>query len=716
MKKQIFLLFIALIFTGLAIGQEKMLSIDEAVLGAYRQYSPENLLNPKWRDNDVNYTYIKDYSKILQADVSSENSLTLVELTDVNSLLKAEKKQALAYFYDYSWLDFNTILFQNDNNVVVYDVANKKINAAISAPENAANPKFCIEKQFLAYTIDNNLYFSNATQEQTQVTNYEDKNLVCGTSVSRNEFGISGGIFWSPKGNLLAFFRKNEDDVADYPLVDVTTRIAQLKNTKYPMAGEASENVALGVYNIASKQTIWIEDEPNSEKYLTCITWDPSEKFIYIAVVNREQNHVKLNKYDASNGKFVKTLFEEKNAKYVEPEHDLIFMKNTPNQFIWQSERDGFNHLYLYDTEGNLIKQLTSGNWVVTQFLGTDEKEKFLYFESTEVSPLERHVYSLDLKKGKTLKLTHDAGTHSVIISKTAKYFIDSYSSVTIPQKVDLLSIDSKLIKNVLTAKNPLTSIKMPEMELVTIKSADGKTDLHGRLIKPLNYKSGKKYPVVVYVYGGPHAQLVTNSWLGGTGLWDYYMAQNDYVMFTLDNRGSSDRGFEFESVIHRQCGQNEMADQIKGIEFLKSLPYVDAERIGVHGWSYGGFMTISLLTNYPETFKVGVAGGPVIDWKFYEVMYGERYMDTPIENPEGYKLTSLIENAKKLQSQLLVIEGYQDATVVPQHSLEFLRATEAEGILVDFYTYPTHEHNVRGKDRIHLMKKVTKYFDDFLK
>jgi len=716
MKKQIFLFFIALIFSGLVHGQEKMLSIDEAVFGAYRQYKPESLMNPQWRANDVNYTYIKDYSKIIQAEITSENSTNLVDLTEVNDLLKAQKKTTLDYFYDYSWLDFNTILFQNENTTVVFDVLAKKINYAFSAPENAANSKFCKENQFLAYTIDNNLYFTNASQVQTQVTNYSDKNIVCGTSVSRNEFGISGGIFWSPKGNYLAFFRKNEDDVTDYPLVDVTTRVAQLKNTKYPMAGEASENVALGVYNIASKQTIWIEDEPDSEKYLTCITWEPSEKYIYVAVVNREQNHMKLNKYDASNGKLVKTLFEEKNSKYVEPEHDLIFMKNMPNQFIWQSERDGFNHLYLYDTEGNMIKQLTSGNWIVTQFLGTDEKEKFLYYESTQVSPLERHAYSLDLKKGKTLKLTNDAGTHSLVLSKNGKYIIDSYSSINTPQKVDLVSTEGKFVKNILTSKNSLASIKMPEMELVTIKSADGKTDLHGRLIKPLNYKSGKKYPVIVYVYGGPHAQLVTNSWLGGTGLWDYYMAQNDYVMFTLDNRGSADRGFDFESVIHRQCGQNEMADQMKGIEFLKSLSYVDADRIGVHGWSYGGFMTISLLTNYPETFKVGVAGGPVIDWKFYEVMYGERYMDTPAENPEGYKLTSLIANAKKLKSELLVIEGYQDATVVPQHSLEFLRATEAEGILVDFYTYPTHEHNVSGKDRIHLMRKITKYFDDFLK
>ncbi len=716
MKKISFLLFIAFLISDIAPAQKKMLTIDEATIGAYRQYKPENLIQSKWRYDDVNYTFIKDYTKIMQANINSDMPQALVDLETVNKKLNEKNQGQLAYFYDYSWLDFNNVLFENQQNAVIYDIENKTVKLAVSAPENSENHKFCKENKLMAYTKENNLFFRNSEGDETSVTNFSDKNIVCGTSVSRNEFGISHGIFWSPKGNFLAFFKKNEDDVTDYPLVDVTARVAQLKNTKYPMAGESSENVALGVFNLANGKTTWIEDEVDSEKYLTCITWSPDEKNIYIAVLNREQNHMKLNKYDALSGKLIKTLFEEKHEKYVEPEHDLIFMNKNTNQFIWQSERDGYNHLYLYDTEGSFIKQLTQGNWVVTEVLGIDADDKFLYYVSTEVSPLERHLYSLDLKKGKTTKISQTEGMHEFAISKNFKYILDSYSNTKTPNKTDILETTGKLVKNILTAKNPLTNVQMPEMELVTIKSADGKTDLHGRLIKPLNYKSGKKYPVVLYVYGGPHTQMVTNSWLAGTGLWDYYMAQNDYVMFTLDNRGSSDRGLEFENVIHRECGQNEMQDQMKGIEYLKSLPYVDAKRIGVHGWSYGGFMTITLLINYPETFKVGVAGGPVIDWKFYEVMYGERYMDMPQENPEGYKKTSLLENAGKLNSQLLVIEGYLDATVVPQNSLEFLRATESENILIDFYTYPTHEHNVMGKDRIHLMKKITKYFDDFLK
>jgi dipeptidyl-peptidase-4 len=252
-------------------------------------------------------------------------------------------------------------------------------------------------------------------------------------------------------------------------------------------------------------------------------------------------------------------------------------------------------------------------------------------------------------------------------------------------------------------------------MSMVNLTADDGTTNLYGRLIKPTNYDPSKKYPVIVYVYGGPHTQLVTNSWLGGARLWEYYMAQKGYVMFTLDNRGSSNRGLEFENAIHRQLGVHELSDQLVGLNFLKSLPFVDSTRIGVHGWSYGGFMAISMMLKSDNRFKVGVAGGPVTDWSLYEVMYGERYMDAPEENPEGYSNANLKNYAKNLKGNLLLIHGDIDPTVVPQHSLNFIHECIKQGVQIDFFIYPRHEHNVRGRDRIHLMQKVTNYFDDYL-
>jgi len=448
---------------------------------------------------------------------------------------------------------------------------------------------------------------------------------------------------------------------------------------------------------------------------MTNITWDPSENFIYVAVLNREQNHLLLNQYDARTGQKTKTLFEESSEKYVEPLNGLYFDPNDPGRFIWLSERDGYTHAYLYNTNGNLIKQLTHGDWVITDFLHWDNRGRYVYFVATDPSPLERRVYRLDVATGNRIALTPDPGTHEVLLSQDDRYFIDSYSSYTVPRRVLLREIGENGSKTIFDAPNPFADLKMGDYKSFTIKAADKKTDLYGYLVLPADLDPNKKYPVVVYVYGGPHAQLVLNTWMGGASGWQYYMAQQGYISMTLDNRGSDNRGRDFEQVIHRNLGKAEMADQMEGIHYLFSLPYVDTNRIGVHGWSFGGFMTTSLILNYPDIFKVAVAGGPVIDWKYYEVMYGERYMDMPAENPEGYELSSTLPQVKNLRGRLMLIHGDIDPTVVWQNSLMFVRKCVSEGKLVDYMVYPQHEHNVRGKDRVHLMRTVTRYFRDNL-
>ncbi|MBN2756622.1 MAG: DPP IV N-terminal domain-containing protein [Bacteroidales bacterium] len=712
--KNILILFFSLSISIISVGQTKNLTIEDATSN-YSLY-PKNLSALTWRNNQ-NYTFIDQWTNIVQGSINNDSKDTILKLDDLNKLLKDANIPVKGYIASYDYFNENEISFFSKNFFIIYNLNDKKINLSIKLDENAENQSFCKENQTLAYTIDNNLFFADVNSKVTQITNDTDKGIVNGNPyVHRQEFGIDNGIFWSPKGSFLAFYRKDETMVADYPLVDIDMRIASLKNIKYPMTGETSEQVSLGIFNIKTGKTIFIKPSGKADDYLTRITWDPTEKYIYIAELNRDQNHMKLNKFDAETGKFILTLFEEKNSKYVEPEHDMIFLKSNLNQFLWYSERDGFDHLYLYDTSEKLIKQVTKGNWVVTDFLGFDKDEKNIFISSTAVSPIERHTYMVNLKSGKMLQLTKEKGTHSVQINKASTFILDSYTSTTVPRKVILNDIKGKLNKEIFSSENPIKDYKIGEMTISTLKSADGKTDLYYRMIKPVNFDPNKKYPVIVYVYGGPHAQLVTNSWLGGTGHWDYFMATEGYIMFTLDNRGSANRGFEFESVIHRYCGQNEMADQMKGIEFLKSLPYVDQDRIGVDGWSYGGFMTTSLMLNHPETFKVGVAGGPVIDWKYYEVMYGERYMDTPQDNPDGYEKTSLLNKADKLEGRLLIIHGTVDPVVVWQNSLDFINKCIKNDKQVDYFVYPGHEHNVRGKDRVHLMKKITRYFDDFLK
>jgi dipeptidyl-peptidase-4 len=479
------------------------------------------------------------------------------------------------------------------------------------------------------------------------------------------------------------------------------------------MAGMTSEEVTLGVYHLKKDITVFMKTGDPKDQYLTSITWGPEGNFIYIGVLNRDQNHLKLNKYDATTGDYVSTLFEEKNDKYVEPEHPLYFNPNNPEQFIWISERDGFDHLYLYNTNGEMLRQLTSGKWVVTNFYGFYGSD-LIYYTGTQQSPLEQNIYSLELKDNGSTRISKDHGTHSAKISKNGKFIIDTYSNTERSRTYKLLSNKGKELRLIKDQNKSLDEFDLGEMEIFTLKAED-ETDLYCRLIKPINFDSSKKYPVIVYVYGGPHAQLVTDSWLGGAGLFLNYLAQQGFVVFTLDNRGSANRGRAFEQAIFRNLGDVEINDQMVGIDYLKSLSFVDADRIGVNGWSYGGFMTTSLMLRQAETFKVGVCGGPVIDWQYYEVMYGERYMDTPQDNPEGYEKANVLNYVENLKGKLLVIHGTSDPTVVWQHSLLLVEETIHQGILIDYFVYPGHGHGVRGKDRVHLNKYMATYFTENL-
>ena len=611
-----------------------------------------------------------------------------------------------------------SLSFPKEHKRIYIDPDKKSILFEIQTnPDGTRNEDFSFQNKKFAFTKENNLYITDDTDGFIAISEESNPGIVYGQAVHRNEFGIHKGTFWSPHGNFLAFYRMDESMVEDYPLVDISAREAQLKNIKYPMAGMTSHEVTLGIYSLHSGQTIYMKTGEPKDHYLAEITWDPSEKYIYIAELNRDQNYLQLNKYDIRTGEKIQTLFEEQNEKYVEPENGLYFLKKTPDQFIWQSKRNGFNHLYLYNTDGKLLKQLTSGEYDITHIVGADEQEKNLFYVSNELNPIEFQVYKLALKSGKKTQLTFEPGVHNPSLSGSGKYMLDRYSNLENPLTIQW--IDTEKPQKAITlqsADNPYIDYEMPEITLGSIPAADGKTDLYYRLLKPTGFDPEKKYPMVIYVYGGPHSQMVKNNWLGSARGWEIYMAQKGYVIFSMDNRGTSNRGLEFEQVTFRNLGVHETADQMEGVRFLKSLPYVDSERIGVHGWSYGGFMTANLLLRHPDVFKVGVAGGPVIDWKYYEVMYGERYMDSPKDNPEGYENTNMNNLAGNLKSRFLIIHGDEDPVVVLQHSLSFLKACITARTYPDYFIYPGHGHNMMGKDRIHLHEKITQYFEDYLK
>ena len=565
---------------------------------------------------------------------------------------------------------------------------------------------------------DGNLYVDGKLVERG-----DGYNIVLGESVHRNEFGINGGLFWSPKNSKLAFYRMDQSMVVDYPLVNTKAREAEPMPIKYPMAGMQSHWVTVGVWDCAAQKLVYLNTCRDTtiherEMYLTNIAWSPDEKYVFIAKINREQNHMWLEQYDATTGAFVKTLFEETNPRYVEPCEPMIF---TPkgDQFLWFSMRDGYKHLYLYNLDGTLVKQVTKGEYEVEGFIQFDKKGENIFVYANKDNLAGRDAYRVNLKKGTMDRLTSGKGTNTVAINDAGTRMVCAYSSVNVPAAAYYQDIAPRKYPEpyyFYRSENPLKDYAMPGIKLGTIKAADGKTDLYYRLITPPDMKPGTKYPTLVYVYGGPHSQLVTDSWLGGGNLYFLRLAQQGYVVFTLDNRGTDNRGFEFESCTHRHLGEIEMADQMEGVKFLQSLPYVDKDRMGVEGWSFGGFMTITMKLAHPEVFKVGCAGGPVIDWKWYEIMYGERYMDTPQENPEGYEATSLLNKAKNLEGRLLVIQGAEDNTVVPQHSTEFIERCINNFKQVDYFAYPHHEHNVLGRERLHLYQKMFQYYEDFLK
>jgi len=560
----------------------------------------------------------------------------------------------------------------------------------------------------VAFTKNNNLFVSIETGKIKQITFDESEDIVNGQSVHRNEFGINGGIFWSPNNNFIAFYRMDESPVTDYPIVDINSVPAVLDDIKYPMAGQASHHVTVGIYDIINEKTTWLKTGEPKEQYLTNVTWGPDGEFIYIAHLNRDQNHLQLIKYDAKTGDRIKILFEEKSKKYVEPEHPLYFSPIEKNKFLWFSERDGWDHLYQYDIDGNLLGQITKGEWVVISFDGYDENEENIYIVATKDSPIERHYYKVSLKYKDIIKLTDDQGTHNVSANFNRSYFIDNFNSVDAPREIRILNDKGNSVGIIHKADNPLEDYKIGNKIIFPIKGDDG-TDLYCRMYLPPNLDTAKKYPVIVYVYGGPHAQLVRNSWARTS--WYHYMAQRGYIIFTLDNRGSANRGLEFEQVTFRRLGTYEIEDQLRGIEYLKSLSYVDSERIGVYGWSYGGFMAISLMLRTNNAFKVGIAGGAVIDWKFYEVMYTERYMDTPDTNPEGYEETSLLNYIDNLNGKLLLVHGTSDPVVVWQNTLTFTQKATNLNKPLDYFPYLGHGHGVRGRDALHLFAKMTNYF-----
>ena len=714
------------------MAQNKLFTLEDLNYGGtnYRNMVPKSKYYTWWGDQLVRL----DVEECYLVDKQTGKETLLFTLDDLNKWAKSDDEKQVRHLLnaEFPYADKPLVTAGNRHAFMLIDFKQKQIEWQDSTffpkgTDEDWNPA----SKATAYIKGEQLYVVDAEGNEHQLTTDGSREIVYGQSVHRDEFGITKGTFWSPDGQRLAFYRMDQSMVTDYPQVNISPYIepgiAKMEPDKYPMAGTNTHVVTVGVYDLRTQKTVYLKTPATDvsptalEKtcYFTNIAWSPDAQTIYIFELNRDQNDCRLVSYNATTGERIAELDRETHPKYVEPLHPIEFLPWDASKYIMQSQRDGYNHLYLCNAkDGKIIKQLTSGRWVVMDVLGFNKKNKSIIIASNEASPIQRNIYAVDAKTGKRTLLDNGRGYHNATPSSNGEWMLDSYSEPDVPRVYTVTNTQkaAKSAHTLFTAENPWKDYQVPEFSCGTIKAADGQTDLYYRMVKPHDFDPSKKYPTVIYVYGGPHAHNVDARWNYCSRSWETYMAQKGYVLFILDNRGSEDRGRDFEQATFRQLGQIEMEDQMKGVEFLKSLPYVDQDRMGVHGWSFGGYMTITLMTNHPEVFKVGVAGGPVIDWRWYEVMYGERYMDTPQSNPEGYDKCTLLKQAKNLKGKLQIITGYNDATVVPQHCLSFIESCIQAGTQPDFFVYPGEPHNMRGHQSVHLHERITQYFEDYLK
>ena len=706
---------------------KKQFTLEDLNFGGtnYHNMTAKNRFTTWWGDRLIRL----DMDHVALVEKRNGKETILLTLDDVNQGLgnDADNRLHSLYYVEFPYADKPIVLVEDGRRKVLFDFKRLK---TVWSTETKGIEELEWNPTSRAITYlgkDQNLYVRDAQGNDYKLSNDGSRQIVYGKSVHRDEFGYTKGTFWSPDGQRLAFTRMDQSMVTDYPLVDIPeagktpgqgpTHIAVTAPEKYPMAGQAMHKVSIGIFDGVSHRTVYLQTGDPTDRYFTNPAWSPDSKTLYIFELNRDQNICRLVAYNAETGEKIGECYNETDAQYVEPQHPISFLPWDDDKFILQSQKDGYNHLYLMNTEGRIIKQLTKGQWVVMEVLGFNRKDKSVIIASNELSPIQRNLFAVNVATGKRKRLDENGkGWHTGIISPSGTYVLDRYSLPDTPRNISVLNATTGKSTPWFSAEDPWKGYDVPEYRCGSIKAADDTTNLYYRMVMPTNFDPTRKYPTIVYVYGGPHAHNVDARWHYGSRSWETYMAQKGYLLFILDNRGSENRGKAFEQATFRHLGDIEMQDQMRGVRFLQSLPYVDTERMGVHGWSFGGFMTINLMTTYPDIFKVGVAGGPVIDWRWYEVMYGERYMDTPQTNPDGYRKSSLLPKAQALKGRLQIIIGMNDPVVLPQHALAFLQECIRVGTQPDFFVYPGEPHNMRGHQSTHLHERISRYFDDYLK
>jgi len=637
------------------------------------------------------------------------------------------ERQRIAGFsgiVDYQWgSDGNTLLFPLGGELYLYDLTQSTAKKITTGKGFATDPKISPRGSFVSFIRERNLWVIDLkSAKEIQITNDASDVIANGIAefVADEEMDRHTGYWWAPDDSAIAFTRIDESPVPVQKRFEIYPDRTDIVEQRYPASGDANVLIELKVANLSSGKTGIIDIDLGKEKdiYLARVQWRDA-KHLSFQRQNREQRLLDLIEVDLSNNKQT-TLLQETSKSWINLHNNLHFLKD--GRFIWSSEQSGFMHLSLHTRDGKSIKVLTKGDWQVDDLLAVDEESQKIYFSGTQTTPRERHVYRTDFNGSAPVQLTKNDGMHLATFSDDASVYVDVWSNTRTPPQAELYRADGSklatLVDNTIDANHPYHKYwsAQRKTEFGELKAVDGET-LHYSVIKPLDFDPAKKYPVVVFVYGGPAAQTVINSWPGrADAFFNQYLSQHGYIVFSIDNRGTPRRGVKFGSALFRHQGNVEVIDQLRGIDYLKTLPYVQADKIGVYGWSNGGYMTLMLLAKASNTFACGVAGAPVTDWGLYDTHYTERYMDLPKNNPDGYPDSTVFAHLDGLKSKLLLIHGMADDNVLFTNSTKLMSELQKRGTPFELMTYPGAKHGLRGSDALHRYRLTEDFFNRCLK
>jgi dipeptidyl-peptidase-4 len=684
-----------------------------------------------WLDDGRHYAVLEgddDISDLYVVDISSGERSLLVSGADL--IPPGADAPVTISTYEFS-ADGSKLLISTDveriwrrssqGTYYVWDLETKALTPVSTRPGHQQYAKLSPDATKVAFVRDNDIYVTELDSgRETALTEDGSENIINGTTdwVYEEELSLADGFRWSPDGRRIAFWRFDQTPIPEFYLLDQTTLYPTLNPVRYPKAGTANSEVKLGVVEIATGATIWIDAGAASEDYyLARMDFANSPDEIWFQKLNRHQNRMDLMLADVRSGES-RVVMTDTDEAWIDIDFNSLVWIDDGKQFLYLSERDGYAHLYLFRRDGSLVRRLTSGDWEVLSTYGVDEERGIVYFSAAADGPLVRPLYSVGLNGRGLKRLTDPEGTHRISFDPTFSYYLDTYSSAGVPPTQTIRTANGEAVRTLADNKaieETLAGLGLNSPEFITVPGADG-VELNAWLIKPPDFDPSRSYPLLMYVYGGPGSQTVTDSWGGSRYLWHQILAAEGYLVASVDNRGTGARGAKFKKITYLNLGEYESADQIAAARHFAGLPYVDGDRIGIWGWSYGGYMASLTLFKGAGVFKAAIAGAPVTDWRLYDTIYTERYMRTPEENPEGYERSAPQAYADQLEGRLLLIHGTGDDNVHPQNTIQLVALLEEADKQFDLRLYPNQPHGIRGRNRqVNLYTMMTRFVLDNL-